>query len=53
MIDGLGRHVYVSTYCQHRRCGDCRKTCKTCDAPCRCGCHDDDAQGEHPDVHLQ
>lgn len=36
---------YVSTYCLHAHRGDgvhedCRKTCKTCGAPCRCTCHD-------------
>lgn len=31
-----GRHWYVSTYCQHGRCGDCREFCKCCGSPCLC-----------------
>lgn len=30
---------YVSTYCLHDLHADCRLTCKTCKAPCRCACH--------------
>jgi hypothetical protein len=30
---------YVSTYCIHDNHTDCRLTCKTCKAPCRCWCH--------------
>jgi hypothetical protein len=30
---------YFSTYCIHEHHEDCRLTCKTCDAPCRCSCH--------------
>lgn len=33
---------YVSTYCLHGRHGDCRQTCKVCEAPCGCGCHASD-----------
>lgn len=33
-------HVYVSTACYHGRCKDCRKSCKFCDVPCECDCHD-------------
>lgn len=31
---------YWSTYCIHGRHNECRRTCKTCEAPCRCECHD-------------
>lgn len=31
-------HRYVSTYCQHAQCGDCRLSCKVCGAPCLCPC---------------
>ena len=34
-----GRGHYLSTYCFHERHGDCRLTCKGCEAPCRCACH--------------
>ena len=30
---------YLSTYCLHGNHADCRLTCKTCRAPCRCRCH--------------
>jgi transcriptional regulator with XRE-family HTH domain len=30
---------YVSTYCIHGDHDACRRTCKTCDDPCRCECH--------------
>lgn len=30
---------YLSTYCIHEAHDQCRLTCKTCDAPCRCSCH--------------
>lgn len=32
-------HVYVSTYCQHGHCANCRHTCKLCQAPCHHSCH--------------
>ena len=32
----MSQHVYLSTACFHSQCGSCRKTCKYCDAPCRC-----------------
>jgi hypothetical protein len=35
-------HSYFSTACQHGRHGDCRLTCKWCDEPCRCACHEPD-----------
>lgn len=35
-------HLYVSTYCQHRRHNDCRLTCKLCAAHCLCPCHAND-----------
>jgi hypothetical protein len=33
------RSHYVSTYCLHGACSDCRLTCKSCSARCRHGCH--------------
>jgi hypothetical protein len=33
-------HVYWSTYCLHGYHEDCRLTCKICDAPCVCVCHE-------------
>lgn len=30
---------YLSTYCLHGNHDDCRLTCKTCEQPCRCPCH--------------
>lgn len=30
---------YVSTYCIHEDHSACRLTCKTCNRPCRCACH--------------
>jgi hypothetical protein len=39
IVDGGFEHKYVSTYCQHDRHGDCRLTCKVCQAPCLCPCH--------------
>lgn len=42
---------YVSTYCIHSRHHDCRLTCKTCGAPCRCSCHQSECEcGEPLDV---
>lgn len=32
-------HKYISTYCIHDLCAECRLTCKHCDAPCLCVCH--------------
>lgn len=32
-------HNYLSTYCWHDDCPNCRLECKTCQAPCRCRCH--------------
>lgn len=32
---------YWSTYCMHGLHDACRLTCKTCEAPCRCPCHDE------------
>jgi hypothetical protein len=32
-------HVYVSTYCAHGLCADCRRSCKICEAPCQHACH--------------
>jgi hypothetical protein len=32
-------HPYVSTACWHRRCAECRRSCKFCRAQCRCSCH--------------
>ncbi len=32
---------YWSTYCIHLNHADCRLTCKTCDAPCLCPCHEE------------
>lgn len=37
---------YTSTYCIHDRHADCRLSCKTCKAPCRCSCHDPDPAAE-------
>jgi len=41
-------HAYISTACFHGLCrtgaGNCRNTCKFCDAPCRHECHDGDTQ---------
>ena len=33
-------HVYTSTACQHEFHGECRITCKFCDTPCICPCHE-------------
>ena len=30
---------YWSTACIHDRHDECRRTCKFCDQPCRCSCH--------------
>lgn len=30
---------YWSTYCVHNLHAECRLTCKTCEAPCLCPCH--------------
>ena len=32
-------HRYLSTYCLHGVHERCRLFCKICEAPCRCGCH--------------
>ncbi|MDP8961507.1 MAG: hypothetical protein M3N32_07840 [Actinomycetota bacterium] len=40
------QHVYVSTYCVHNAHEACRLNCKTCQAPCRCECHDEDDDAE-------
>ena len=32
-------HRYVSTYCLHGHCEECRLTCKFCEASCEHGCH--------------
>lgn len=46
-----GTHIYWSTHCRHGNCEACSATelapgvprrpaqCKTCAAPCVCGCH--------------
>jgi hypothetical protein len=34
-------HDYLSTACSHGLHDRCRRTCKFCRAPCRCGCHAD------------
>lgn len=34
-----GRAHYLSTACLHAHHGDCKGTCKWCDAICRCTCH--------------
>lgn len=34
-----GEHRYLSTYCVHRDCPNCRVTCKCCGEPCICSCH--------------
>lgn len=34
---------YYSTYCIHSDHEHCRKTCKTCKAPCLCECHKEPA----------
>ena len=33
-------HIYLSTYCVHGNHEACRLTCKTCEQPCVCGCHE-------------
>lgn len=33
------QHDYVSTACVHDEHGQCRRTCKFCERPCRCACH--------------
>lgn len=33
-------HAYLSTYCWHENHDNCRRYCKTCQSPCRCGCHE-------------
>lgn len=35
----VGAHRYLSTYCRHGRCGECRVTCKWCPATCGHTCH--------------
>lgn len=35
------RHIYLSTYCIHGNHEACRLTCKTCEQPCVCGCHEE------------
>jgi hypothetical protein len=40
---GAPPHHYVSTACQHEKCGSCRNTCKFCGAPCLCTCHPEGA----------
>lgn len=37
---------YLSTYCLHDAHDQCRLTCKLCDAPCRCVCHDTPGDAE-------
>lgn len=32
-------HLYISTACFHEECDSCRRTCKFCGSPCRCGHH--------------
>jgi hypothetical protein len=32
---------YTSTACQHAKHAECRQTCKFCNAPCACPCHDE------------
>jgi hypothetical protein len=32
-------HEYLSTYCIHGDCTNCRLTCKICKASCVCPCH--------------
>lgn len=39
-------HDYLSTYCYHGNHADCRLTCKTCGASCRCVCHAAMKRGE-------
>jgi hypothetical protein len=46
-----GQHEYISTACQHGECGSCRRTCKYCDASCRCplpDCHHGGSTQERP-----
>lgn len=33
---------YTSTACWHELHNQCRKTCKFCEKPCLCDCHEDD-----------
>lgn len=33
------QHQYLSTYCLHGACSDCRLSCKICQSLCVCGCH--------------
>jgi hypothetical protein len=39
-------HAYLSTYCYHGRCEQCRLTCKTCGTPCIHPCHQGKRHGE-------
>lgn len=34
-----GKHRYLSTYCVHGKCTQCRLNCKTCQAQCICACY--------------
>ena len=36
---GVSFPHYFSTYCMHRHHESCRRTCKICEAECRCPCH--------------
>ena len=36
---------YWSTYCIHNKHGDCRLTCKHCERPCLCPCHEKATNG--------
>jgi hypothetical protein len=40
------QHHYISTACQHGIHTRCARTCKFCDAPCRCGCDHDERDDE-------
>lgn len=33
---------YLSTYCHHWEHSRCRRTCKVCERPCVCPCHQDE-----------
>lgn len=30
---------YYSTWCMHKQHEQCKGSCKSCAAPCRCDCH--------------
>lgn len=41
----MSEHDYLSTACHHGLHPRCRRTCKFCDTPCRCDCHQ---RSRHP-----